>query len=143
MSNKLYSGKWVGYYTYGETYPEGLRNTSAKFIINMTVKDGVLKGTCEDEQCKHLFVAPAIIEGTISGNKISFVKKYPHYWDIDDLLKIRKVADLPSQELHYSGEFDNNSFSGVWQMTAILADEKGDIYEAIYSGSWNMKKSKW
>jgi hypothetical protein len=142
MGDNNFSGKWVGQYIYGENYPDGVKDMAVEFTIEMVANAGIVKGTCIDEQSKHLFEKPATIEGTIRNNVITFVKRYPHYWDIDENKRITQTPELPSQEIHYTGKFENNTFLGEWERMVMCANDKGDVYESISSGKWIMKRKK-
>jgi hypothetical protein len=140
MSDDLFSGKWVGEYRYGKDYPGMHSKTQVSFEINMKVQDGVLKGECVDDETKNHFDKPALIEGTIRDNQISFKKKYPYFWDHDDNNKPRFLPKLPAREIEYTGHFDNGMFTGEWIISSAFTDETGEIFEYRGTGSWQMKK---
>src|SRR5687767_11268153 len=99
MSDDLFSGKWVGEYRYGSDYPGMEEKAPVPFEINMTLKNGVLEGDCVDDETRKHFDKPALIEGTIHDNHISFNKKYPYFWDHDDQFRPRFLPKLPAREI--------------------------------------------
>ncbi|MBX3240781.1 MAG: hypothetical protein KIT80_23180 [Chitinophagaceae bacterium] len=85
--------KLIGQYTYGEPYPDNLKGKSVPFEIEWSLVDGVIKGICVDDEGKEVFDKPATIAGFIDNGIISFIKKYPKYWDIDDKGIIRVLDE--------------------------------------------------
>lgn len=112
MSDDFFSGKWVGEYRYGKDYPGMDQKAPVTFEINMTLKDGILEGECIDHETRDHFEKPALIEGSLRDNQISFKKKYPYFWDHDDNYKPRFLPKLPAREIQYTGRFDNGKFTG-------------------------------
>ena len=141
MSNDLFTGKWNGQYTLGDTYSEDMKGISRPFSIDMTYLDGIISGTCVDEGIENIFTEPATINGFIEDNFISFIKKYPCHWETDDKGNIRKDLELPSLEIHYSGQFDQNMFRGNWEMEMLFKDDNGYDFEYVFTGTWTMLRS--
>lgn len=140
MSDDFFSGKWVGEYRYGSNYPGMEKKAPVRFEINMTLVDGVLKGNCVDDETKGYFEKPAMIEGNIHDNIISFKKIYPFFWDHDDKNNPRFIPKLPARELEYTGKFENGKFTGEWEISSVFTDETGEIFEYRGTGSWTMEK---
>jgi hypothetical protein len=140
MSDDFFSGKWVGEYRYGNDYPGMEQQAPVAFVIHMTIQNGVLTGECLDDETKNHFDKPALIEGTISNNEISFQKKYPYFWDHDDRFKPRFLPKLPAREIKYTGHFNNGKFSGEWIISSAFTDETGEIFEYRGTGYWYMEK---
>lgn len=142
MSDDFFSGQWTGEYWYSTDYPGLKERAPIPFVINMTLQDGVLKGDCVDDETKHFFVKPAIIDGTISNNTISFKKIYPHFWDHDENNKLRFLPKLPARLILYTGQFENGQFKGDWEVSSVFTDETGEIFEYRGRGFWQMKKAQ-
>ena len=140
MTDQDFSGKWAGEYVYGEEYGEPISGKRIPFEINMTCTDGHVKGNCVDDDSKHFLPEPATIEGFIKQNSISFIKKYPCLWQIDDQGKPRFFPKLPSQEIHYAGLYSDGKFEGGWEVVMTLSKENGDAFEYTGTGSWHMYK---
>jgi hypothetical protein len=141
MSDDFFTGKWVGEYWYGSDYPGMDQKAPVTFEIHMTLQNGVLKGECLDDETRSHFEKPALVEGTINNNEISFQKKYPYFWDHDDNFKPRFLPKLPAREIKYTGRFENGVFTGEWIITSAFTDETGEIFEYRGSGSWQMHKA--
>ncbi len=138
MNEYDFSGNWVGYYT---LYYENNISKDYAFKINMQVLDGVLKGTCVDDESLVVFDEPATVEGFIEENFISFIKKYPHAWAMDENGGALKFEDVPSHEIHYAGNFENGAFSGYWEISIEAIDENGEISNTDLQGTWRMQKA--
>jgi hypothetical protein len=137
MNDQDLCGKWVGEYTYGEEYTEPVRGKKVAFEINITLHNGLLKGDCTDEETNPYFNQPALIEGSILGNAISFIKRYPHYWQNEEGGP-RFLPKLPSQEVRYSGQFIDGQFEGEWEVATVLTANEGAVVTG--TGKWFMRK---
>ncbi len=139
MNDQLFSGKWVGEYTYGEEYDEPVKGKTVAFEMDITIVNGLLKGECTDAEATAHFEQPATIEGSVLDNTITFIKRYPHYWQNEKNGK-RFLPKLPSQEICYSGQFVNDRFEGEWEIVTKLADAQGELVSFKGLGSWFMKR---
>jgi hypothetical protein len=139
MNDKQLSGKWTGTYTYGDEYDESVRGKSVDFELNISIVNGVIKGECFDAEASGHFEKPAIIEGTMVNNTINFVKRYPYYWQHEKGGQ-RFLPKLPSQEINYSGRFENDRFEGEWEIITTLIDAQGELISYKGVGRWFMKK---
>ena len=139
MNDDRYCGKWAGEYTYGDDYIESLRGKCVAFEIDITLVNGLIQGHCTDAEATPHFEQPALIEGSILGQTISFVKRYPYYWQHEEKGQ-RFLPKLPSQEILYSGQFTNEQFEGEWEITSTLPDVQGGFIAYKGSGRWFMKK---
>jgi len=141
MSDYNFSGKWKGEYTFGEEYGEYVRGKSIRFEITMSLANGFLSGECTDKDSALPFDKPASIEGLIRDNSITFIKRYPYYWHMEEDGATRFMPKLPSQEIRYSGHFNEGKFEGEWEITNRYLNEKGE--EVLYTGKgyWYMEKS--
>ena len=139
MNDQLFSGKWVGEYTYGEEYDEPVRGKRVAFEMNISIVKELLKGECTDAEATAHFEQPAHIEGSVLGNTITFIKRYPHYWQHEKGVQ-RFLPKLPSQEICYSGQYVNDRFEGEWEIVTRLADAQGELVSFKGLGSWFMKR---
>lgn len=138
MSDDFFSGKWVGEYRYGEGYPP---KAPVRFEIEMTVQNGLLIGFCVDDETKHHFEKPTLIEGTLTDKQIRFHKKFPYFWDHDDKFNPRFMPKLPPRKLEYIGRFEDGKFVGEWQVSSSFTDDTGEVFEYKGSGYWEMRKA--
>jgi len=139
MEIKEFVGKWSGTYTYGNEYDEPVKGKTVAFEMTLTLVNGQLKGECTDEESAAHFGEPAVIEGSVHDNSISFIKRYPYYWQ-HEINGPRFLPKLPSQEILYSGQFVNDKFEGEWEIVTILADAHGELISYKSYGHWAMKK---
>jgi len=137
MNDQDLCGKWTGEYIYGEEYAKPVRGKKVAFEVNITFNEGLVKGDCTDEETTLYFKEPAVIEGSVAGHSISFIKRYPHYWQNEEGGP-RFLPKLPSQEIHYSGQYANGRFEGEWEVSTILNDGQGTVITG--TGHWFMKK---
>jgi hypothetical protein len=134
------TGKWTGEYTYGKGYPEEDQGTSVVFNLVMNYEEGDITGSCTDDESLKIFDKPATIQGFIDNDFISFIKKYPSLWTIDEKGNAQIFEDIPPIEIHYYGHFADNKFSGEWDMSFEIEDEHGDSHFASCAGTWSMYK---
>ena len=139
MNDQHLSGKWIGTYTYGEEYDETVRGKSVDFELNISVVNGLIKGECTDGEASAHFDKPATIEGSVLHNSISFVKRYPYYWQHENGGQ-RFLPKIPSQEISYSGRFENDQFEGEWEVITTLVDAQGEMISYKGVGRWSMVK---
>jgi hypothetical protein len=139
MNDQQFCGKWVGEYTYGEEYEDPVKGKTVAFELDITIVNGLLKGECTDAEATAHFEQPTTIEGTVLDNTITFVKRYPHYWQHEKNGQ-RFLPKLPSQEICYSGQFVNDRFEGEWEIVTKLADAHGDLVAFRGLGRWFMKR---
>lgn len=139
MNDQQICGKWVGEYTYGDEYEDPVKGKTVAFEMIITIVNGLIKGECIDGEATAYFNVPATIEGTVLDNTISFIKRYPHYWQHEKGGQ-RFLPKLPSQEICYSGQFVNDRFEGEWEIVTRLADAQGVFVSFKGFGRWFMKK---
>ncbi len=139
-SDDFYTGNWVGQYTYGKGYSAKQRRNHIPFTIQMQLTDGVLHGTCIEDGLANTFDEPAIIDGHIQGDNISFIKTYPSNLVIDKDGKTTAITGKPSQKIIYAGAFIDNEFAGKWEIKSIQQDKDGALYDHLLTGTWTMKK---
>lgn len=139
MKNNI-SGKWNGVYTYGDSYPVEMRGREVGFHLECKQLKGVIIGTCEDEESKNIFEQPASISGVFEDGYISFVKKYPHHWSVDEKRKVRVDKNREAIEVQYVGYLNGSVVKGTWSMSVAYVDRLGTITNVEFGGTWMMKK---
>lgn len=143
FTEKMYSGKWVGQYTYGESYSERFRGKNVPFTLVMEVDGrGGLKGYIVDDGYIDQVDARAIIEGTVLGGDIQFVKTYRHHWKTTKDGGVEENKKRPSHEVHYLGQFRNTVFAGEWKIFSAGVREDGSIREWSTGGFWIMHRAE-
>jgi hypothetical protein len=141
FTEKQYSGKWAGQYTYGESYGERLSGKSVPFTLVMEVGgDGVMNGHILDDGYADSIDARAKIRGVIRGVFIEFVKTYRHHWQTTKDGGVEENKERPSQEVHYAGQYRNNVFAGEWKIFSAAVQVDGSIREWSNGGYWIMHK---
>jgi hypothetical protein len=139
MSDKGFTGKWLGQYTYGDGYAERLKGKSSGFILLMEVAgNGRVTGRCFDDGASAQ--NEAVIEGTIMKGNIEFIKKYRHYWNTDGDGNIMENKVRESHEVIYTGKFQNQVFSGEWKIFTSFIRTDGSIRERVIGGYWIMHR---
>ncbi len=133
---------WNGQYTYGVGYPEALKGTSVAFRLLMTEDNGAISGTCTDDEGDKVFTEPATFIGFIDNDIISFIKKYPSYWETDEKGNLHLYNDIPPVDIHYYGNYLNEVFSGDWEMEYELQDQQGEWHYVGCGGTWSMVKAE-
>jgi len=141
MSDAYFTGRWTGIYSYGEDYSDAHMDLPVRFVIEMTVQDGIVKGTCIDQDDYAGPDNPASIEGFIENNFISFIKRYSCFWQRDEDGNPILFPDIPSHEVHYSGYFNDGVFSGEWEISIPFISESGLSTEFYSSGTWSMDQA--
>jgi hypothetical protein len=107
--------------------------------MDLTVVNGIIKGGCTDEEATAHFNKPATIEGAVTGDTISFIKRYPHYWQ-NEKDGPRFLPKLPSQEISYSGRFVHDRFEGEWEIVTTLMGAHGEPISFKSIGHFFMRK---
>jgi hypothetical protein len=139
---KKFAGKWVGQYTYGPTYQEELRGRSVSFTLDMEVGSyGAVTGRIADAYADILVAENwATIQGRIRGKAIKFVKVYRNLWTMTQHDEIRVHLGHPSQEVHYTGNFQDDEFTGEWRIHSAFVGVDGRVEERVDRGSWSMRR---
>ena len=140
-TEKQFAGKWIGQYTYGESYGERYRGTSIPFTLVMEVEgNGTIKGHILDDGYADVIDAQAMIRGVIHGSFIEFVKTYRHHWSTTKNGGVEENKNRPSHEVHYSGQYRNTVFTGEWRIFSAAVRPDGSIREWSNGGYWIMHK---
>jgi len=141
--NLLYIGQWQGFYSYGPEYGEYVEGKEAEFrlFIEEITKDQ-FSGRVIDWDGFGADGEISEVKGFISGQVISFIKKYPNCRLMDDFGNVEAVEYISSIEVLYKGEFDisKNSFIGKWEIAQDVEQEKGLINKYITTGIWRLHR---
>src|ERR1700727_514197 len=110
-SDKGFSGKWQGQYTYGANYGPKRKGISVPFTVLLQVEgSGKVTGECLDDGYADQIDAKAVIEGMLINGQIEFVKKYRYYWQTGEDGKARENERRKGQEVHYAGAYNHGVF---------------------------------
>lgn len=132
--------KWVGNYVYDEPHPEGTKSIPVPFYVEWTIVDGILTGTCTDDETKMHFDRPSTIQGFIEDEVISFIKRYPCSWNADETGNVILYEREPPIDIHYSGTLVDDHYEGEWEMTIVYKTEDGFPQEYDCIGTWSLYK---
>lgn len=148
MSLEYITGTWEGFYTYGPDYPEQFQSIKENFILKLTVNDGVIRGTLVDSYTEKYFGQPATVEGTLTNQDLSLIKRYPYFLGMDENNQIFTDQSLPSHEIHFIGQLKQKLFSndffveGTWDISGSFLDEYGNAIYYTDDGEWEMHRVK-
>lgn len=132
--------KWFGQYFYGESYGGIHQKKDVLFTIEWILTNGEIQGTCVDDEAIVQFDAPVTISGFLEDNAISFIKRYPYQWIIDENGNNILDKDGAPYEIHYSGTFIDDHFEGQWELPVKYKTENGFIQEFVHYGTWTLYK---
>ena len=138
-------GKWVGFYSYGKSYPKEFRRKKTSFSLEIVNEDGLIKGICDDEFTLNLFGKPATIEGFAEKYTITFIKRYPSLLTLDENNQPLVVAEEPSLDIQYIGSLQKKIFSnkyilkGSWDISGSFLDKHGNANYYTDEGIWELK----
>src|SRR5688572_19165181 len=107
-------GKWVGFYSYGKSYPKEFQRKKTPFTLEIVNTDGLIKGICDDEFTLSLFGKPASIEGSAEKYSINFIKKYPGLLTLDENSQPIAIPGEPSLDIQYTGSLQKKFFSNKY-----------------------------
>ena len=148
MSLEDLAGTWEGFYTYGPDYPEQYQTVKERFVLALTVNEGIITGTCVDTFTQKYFSEPATVEGTLVDQSVSLVKKYPYFLGVDENEEVFVDKSKPSHDIHYIGLLKRKLFSnhffveGTWDMSGSFRDEHGNAQYYTQEGEWEMRRVK-
>jgi hypothetical protein len=136
------SGAWQGTITYGEAYPENIRGKEIPFTLHLRMSEGDIEGQWEDEETLRIFGKPASIEGFLDEAMLSMVKRYPCFFSYTEDGTVYKDESRYSHEVMYNGDYnpDDGSFSGFWEIVAVVEESYKGTTEYLLSGEWQMKR---
>lgn len=139
----MLKGTWQGTYSYeSKRLPpeEGARLTD--FLIEITDFDGLnFNGTVEDDIDTGGTRGMGKIEGKLSDNKISFIKRMPVLtYKLPDGQRVEENRSHP--KIYYCGTFVNDQFIGEWKIRFGIRRINNRL--ALFfptKGKWEMKRS--
>ncbi len=139
LNSELSKIKFEGFFEYEDDFPDSPYQVHFQLIV--TVKDGVLKGTGWDDESTHLFNEPAVVNGFIKDNFVSFVKDYPclYYKNEQQIMVVDKTKNHPSVNYRLDYSEKEQKWIGKWEMVVdemILGDY--DHLEEVYDGYCEM-----
>ena len=140
------TGHWKGNYTYGNGYPKSVMGKSEPFEFDLHDIEGKITGTCIDNVVKSTEGNQSTIEGSFSGDFISFLKRYKHLLAIEEDGNLVQIDNIESDGVHYVGHMKKRFFSGKiyflgeWQINCVSKDELGNLIKYACEGTWTMSK---
>ena len=139
------SGHWIGFFTYGPDYGEGMAGKKVHFRLFIEdLNDGQFQGKCVDTEGIGASFDTSIVKGFLDHTFISFTKEYPTNYLVDE--KGNKILDTrnPPPRLSYSGQYNNKakSFIGKWEIWANERPYGEGSLVNILTGNWEMYKDK-
>jgi len=146
MSLEYLEGTWEGFYTYGPDYPEHFQSIKEDFTLKLTVKEGVIHGTFVDSYTKKYFDEPATVEGTLTDQTLSLVKRYPYFLGMNENDEVFVDKSMPSHEIHFIGRVKRKLFSndffveGTWDISGSFRDAHGNARYYTDDGEWEMHR---
>lgn len=136
------SGTWKGELIYGEEFPENIRNQKKSFTIEIKETDGEIVGKYFETEGFGIIPESAEITGFIEDDVLSFVKKYPAFYLVNEKGEVNTVPDKEPPEINYSGYFNEETqcFEGDWSMIVEFKQLIFGYSENAVTGTWTMKK---
>lgn len=139
----ILTGQWKGTFTLGKEYGD-LEGDVTEFMMFLNEENGVIEGKCFEMTGKLVSSNSdlALITGFFKDDTISFIKKYNHATYIDENGNIQDDFFRPSQEINYTGIYNQNSkrFEGDWEIVERTELDGEGLIEYFSSGTWQMKK---
>lgn len=134
------NGNWTGTITYGKEYWK-FKGKELYFDMELAQHGEEFKGTAIDIGGWGISPDQAIVEGSITGNKIDFAKQYSslHYFSNG---KVKIDPSAKGNIIAYSGVFDEvtQTFQGEW---VIRGKVKLFGFIPIHyknTGTWTMRR---
>jgi hypothetical protein len=137
----LFSGHWKGEFIYGPEYGE-LYGERVSFMLFLEGNGDEFTGKCFDIDGIGALPDVASINGFYDSGVISFIKQYPHRYEMEEDGKLNLVEDKAAPEVQYFGEFNENrdKFMGKWEIVIHEEKEGEGFLEYLCTGTWEMKK---
>jgi len=137
--------KWIGAFTYLDTWKEVIMATEVPFEMWFTVEDGVLSGIRVDDESKDLFDKPITVEGTIQGDEIHFTVMYPGRYYANDQGELAVDHDDQYPGCIYTGRWNSKTkkYEGDWEIDLEKARENNPNTDVVYAkGTWEMSRAE-
>lgn len=145
MSDLLYIGQWQGFFSYGPEYGDIIQGQEVEFRLFIEeYSDGQFTGRVIDWEGIGANGEVAEVKGFIRSDYISFTKKYPEFYVLDEWGNESIEQDMPGHSVVYEGRYDfqNKCFMGSWEIT-MSGELIGEfLIEEITTGKWRMKREE-
>jgi hypothetical protein len=136
----IMKGKWVGEFTYGNTYPEKRIGKSVSFEMNLTANGTEFEVNFSDEETRSIFQKESTVVGFVEGNYIFFEMQYPKRYEIDDDGNINVLENVSHPVIKHEGYLSDNKFVGTWEMHQYYEENETIFSELLGAGTWCMQK---
>jgi hypothetical protein len=133
------TGCWEGTYAYGSAYPAKVQMQRVRFVADLRMNGNQIEGSVKEDE--NGIPEIAMIDGSLSGRKISFTKTYKKTYTIDENSNII-TGDNGPKYVNYVGLYDSaeQRFSGRWEIDAVYYFKDGTQKNIISTGTWEMKR---
>jgi hypothetical protein len=133
-------GKWVGQYTYGETYPVNYIGKSISFEMNLSANGIEFYGNFSDDETRNIFQDNGIVGGFLEGDYICFDKQYPKAWEINESGMIEILENSIPFLIKYEGSLSGHQFEGTWEIHQYYKEDDSLFSIVLGTGTWSMCK---
>ena len=135
------NGHWAFVLVYGPEYEEDA-GKEIYFDAEFIQDNDTFSGTGIDTGGHGINPDPAIINGFLDGDEISFVKQYAskHYTGENGEIIVEK--NIPGPEINYFGTYNkrDNTFNGDWDIVIGTEQVGGSWFDYSCTGTWYMKR---
>ncbi len=137
FDNKI-NGTWVGQLTYDNENEDNILH----FEMTISVRKGIITGKCQDMGESKDIQEPAEINGFVENNIVSFIKKYKHYYEIDENDNLREVPGKAPVDINYTGKYieEQKRIEGDWDIITQSHQYGYGSFEEVITGKWMMVK---
>jgi hypothetical protein len=136
------SGKWKGYYEFGEGYMLPYFGEKVEFEAQFYQdSQGRIKGIITELPSKFSIQYQSTLEGFIEDGVISFIKRYPNTPEINDEFE-KTTHRSGNLEVNYGGiiDEDNDALYGVWSIQEEFINHLGHNDVSFSAGIWLLKR---
>ncbi|MCI4671140.1 MAG: hypothetical protein MRZ79_23580 [Bacteroidia bacterium] len=135
------TGRWKGYYIYGNGYGLPYFGQKVEFESEMIQRKDEVSGVIT-EKGEYSVPMEATFSGFVQGNFLSFIKNYPGKAQIDEEGDLNVEANGNSHEIHYQGYLDqeHDSIYGRWSISQVVRGPFGEEMTHICEGLWLIKR---
>lgn len=133
---------WKGAYCYKEEFDD---SDCHGFDLRVIVDEDEFYGTAPEQEFTSLTGDAATVEGFIEGDHISFTKKYPYLYILEDDGTFIFDQSKPGHEVIYTGQFNAelHRWEGEWEVHGMETKfPNGDWEVETIWGTWIMKTDK-
>jgi hypothetical protein len=140
--NFSFVGIWKGEYVYEDRFDAALVKKPVPFILRLKPESDpkFFSGICQDAPEVSGIDFPAIVYGTIKGDELVFVKKYPKTLVVDNGKLI--LGDEPHPDIIYRARIASDTrLYGTWQIDPTFRSLQGRVVEIPkITGQWWMER---